>query len=103
MRPILAGDDQQRRADRHANIARQLGLAIQDSRGAYLTAWRAQSSGGSWVFGAMAAPPRTAMTAAELDGATLVIQVAEQPKAAPVEAPTEPEPEQPREGPISVD
>ncbi len=66
-----------------AGDSAQIGLAIQDSRGAYLTGWKAQSSGGAWVFGAMPSPPRTAMTAAHLDGASLVELVAETPKQDP--------------------
>lgn len=57
-----------------------VGLAIQDAQGAYLTGWRAQQSGDRWVFGAMPSPPRSALTAAELDGAALIAQIAEQPK-----------------------
>ena len=59
-----------------------VGLAIQDAQGAYLTGWRAQQSRDRWVFGAMPSPPRSALTAAELDGAALIAQVAEQPKDA---------------------
>lgn len=59
-----------------------VGLAIQDAQGAYLTGWKAQQSGDRWVFGAMPSPPRSALTAAELDGAALIAQVAEQPKDA---------------------
>lgn len=59
-----------------------LGLAIQDAQGAYLTGWKGQRSGDQWVFGALPSPPLTALTAADLDGAALIAQVVEKPKPA---------------------
>lgn len=48
-----------------------IGLAIQTSKGAYLTGWRATGQRGSWTFGATPTPETTAPTAADLDGAAL--------------------------------
>ncbi|MBL0921456.1 MAG: hypothetical protein IBJ10_04930 [Phycisphaerales bacterium] len=72
-----------------------LGLAIQDGNGAYLTGWRIVRSGEQWVFGAIATPAVSALTAEELDGAALVAAVVEQPKAPA--APTLTQPDQPAE------
>lgn len=48
-----------------------VGVAVQTTREAYLTGWRAVRAGGGWVFGATPTPDTTAPTAADLDGASL--------------------------------
>ncbi len=49
----------------------QLGLGIQDTNGAFLSAWEAKGSGDSWTFTGFAAAPRFASNVAELDGVSL--------------------------------
>lgn len=63
----------------------QVGFGIQDKLGAFLSAWEAASSGGTWQFQGLAVVPKTAETAKELDGMALTLQAL--PEAKPT-APT---------------
>lgn len=49
----------------------RVGLAIEDTTGAYLTGWRASNVGGRWMFTGLPVAPRSAARASDLDGADL--------------------------------
>lgn len=49
----------------------QVGFGVQDSLGAFLSAWEAKGSGASWTFTGFAAAPRFASKASDLDGISL--------------------------------
>lgn len=62
----------------------QVGFGVQDSTGAFLSAWESNGAGDSWTFTGFAAPPRFSSAASDLDGIALTEQVL--PDAKPVES-----------------
>lgn len=68
----------------------QVGFGVQDSLGAFLSAWEATGSGNSWTFTGFAATPRFASKASDLDGVSLTAQAlpeATKPKENAISAP----------------
>jgi len=49
----------------------EVGLGVQDDRGAYLLAWRGERSGGGWRFSAMPVSESPSRNVVDLDGAPL--------------------------------
>ena len=71
----------------------QVGFGVQDSLGAFLSAWEATGSGNSWTFTGFAASPRFASKASDLDGVSLTAQAlpeAAKPKESGILAPEPP-------------
>lgn len=83
----------------------RLGLGVQDSGGAYLLAFEAENQGGSWVFAGLAAEPRSAAAARDLDGAELKVRTATAGPAVTKPASDRPKPDsevQPASQPVAV-
>ena len=75
----------------------QVGFGVQDSLGAFLSAWEATGSGNSWTFTGFAANPRFASKASDLDGVALTAQAlpeATKPPETPIAAPEQPQEEE---------
>lgn len=68
----------------------QVGFGVQDEQGAFLLAWEATGEGSSWTYRGLAIEPRFGQSAAELDGAQIVLLGMPSPKAEPAKglAPT---------------
>ncbi|MDX2114782.1 MAG: hypothetical protein SFZ24_04065 [Planctomycetota bacterium] len=80
----------------------QLGLGVEDDKGAYLTAWEATGSGDEWTFSSLSIDPRLGIVAADLDGAEIKLfsleaveeQLASAAPAAPEPVPDEKKPDE---------
>lgn len=79
----------------------QVGFGVQDSIGAFLSAWEASGSGSVWTFTGFAASPRFASKASDLDGVVLTAQTlpdAVKPAESTIAAPEPPPEEEPQSG-----